>query len=189
MYQKISQRNLNISGQDYQYKLRRKKRVKYLRLTIGHDGALTLTVPIAYPMFLINNFLNSRREWIIQALAKKKTNQSLLAVQHSEVEIKEYKKLAKALVEERLNYFNQSYGFKYNKISIRNQTSRWGSCSSAKNLNFNYRLAILPEELADYIIVHELCHLQEMNHSPRFWQLVAKTIFDYKNRQKKLKKI
>jgi len=189
MYQKISQQNLNISGQNYHYKLCRKKRVKYLRLAVGHDGALTLTVPIVYPMFLINKFLNSRRDWIIQALVKKKINPSLLAVRHSETQIKEYKKIARGLVEERLNYFNQFYNFKYHRISIRNQSSRWGSCSSHQNLNFNYRVAILPAELADYIIAHELCHLQEMNHSPRFWQLVAKAIPDYKGRQKKLKKI
>jgi len=77
----------------------------------------------------------------------------------------------------------------FKRVAIRNQKSRWGSCSSQKNLNFNYRLCLLPSDIAEYIIVHELCHLQEMNHSVKFWRLVEKTIPDYKFRQKRLKKI
>ncbi|MFA6307889.1 MAG: M48 family metallopeptidase [Patescibacteria group bacterium] len=189
MFKKIETRNINIAGQEYEYTLRRRARVRYLRLSIEHDGALVLTAPFTYPIFLIKQFLTSRINWIVEGVNKKKSNPTLFGIRHSVIEIKQYKKQSRLLVEERLKFFNQHYNFKYNKIAIRNQKSRWGSCSSSKNLNFNYRLAILAPELADYIIVHELCHLQEMNHSVKFWSLVEKTIPDYKKRQKQLKKI
>jgi hypothetical protein len=98
-----------------------------------------------------------------------------------------YKESARALVNERLQYFNQYYGYKWNKIAIRNQKTRWGSCSKAGNLNFNYKIALLPPRAADYIIVHELCHLKEFNHSQNFWNLVSKTIPDFKEVRKQLK--
>lgn len=84
-----------------------------------------------------------------------------------------HKAEARALVLKKLEKYNKEYGFKYNRISIRDQKTRWGSCSKKGNLNFNYKIVFLPEELADYIIVHELCHLKEFNHSARFWALVA----------------
>ena len=99
------------------------------------------------------------------------------------------KSRAKKILKERLEYFNQFYQFEYNKIVIRNQKSRWGSCSSKGNLNFNYKVVLLPRRHADYIIVHELCHLKEFNHSKRFWALVEQTIPEYKNIVKQLKKL
>lgn len=118
---------------------------------------------------------------------QKKNRQSLLNIKHTTTEINNYKKITKNLVVERLNYFNQFYNLSYSKISVRNQKSRWGSCSSKSSLSFNYRLCLLPGELADYIIVHELCHLQEMNHSQDFWRLVAQSIPNYKQLKRQLK--
>ena len=89
------------------------------------------------------------------------------------------KEQAELFVESRINYFNKFYNFKINRISIKNQSTRWGSCSSKGNLNFNYKIIYLKPELADYLIVHELCHLGELNHSKRFWALVKKTVPDY----------
>jgi predicted metal-dependent hydrolase len=79
----------------------------------------------------------------------------------------------RALVTERVSYWSSVYGIPYGKISIRKQKTRWGSCSRAGNLSFNYRLGFLPPQLADYVIVHELCHIRQHNHSPAFWNLVA----------------
>jgi len=92
------------------------------------------------------------------------------------------------IVKDRIEYFNTFYNFKWNRIVIRNQKTRWGSCSRKGNLNFNYKIALLPPESADYIIVHELCHLGEFNHSQKFWDLVAKTIPDYLTIRKDLRK-
>lgn len=97
-----------------------------------------------------------------------------------------YKKDAATLVKERLEYFNQFYNYKYGRVAIRNQKTRWGSCSKKGNLNFNYKIVLLSPKQADYIIVHELCHLKEFNHSERFWILVAKVVPDYKEVRKSL---
>jgi predicted metal-dependent hydrolase len=86
---------------------------------------------------------------------------------------------ARIFVENRLSYFNKIYNFKINRVAIKNTFTRWGSCSSKGNLNFNYKVVYLRPELADYLIVHELCHLGELNHSKRFWLLVSKTIPDF----------
>ena len=86
---------------------------------------------------------------------------------------------ALAFVKDRVNFYNQKLGFSFNKISIKNQKSRWGSCSSKKNLSLNYKILFLNKEQQDYIIVHELCHLKEFNHSKNFWSLVEKIIPNY----------
>ena len=101
---------------------------------------------------------------------------------------KENKVKALLIIKDRIEYFNTIYNFKWNRIVIRNQKTRWGSCSKKGNLNFNYKIALLPPKSADYIIVHELCHLGEFNHSQKFWDLVAKTIPDYKEIRKDLRK-
>ena len=95
---------------------------------------------------------------------------------------------ARGLAEERLAHFNTYYGFVYYTISIRNQKTRWGSCSRKGNLNFNYKIAVLPQRQSDYIIVHELCHLKELNHSKKFWDLVAATVPDYRAIRAELKR-
>ncbi len=96
---------------------------------------------------------------------------------------------ARQLVVARIAHYNLHYKFEFNRIAIRNQATRWGSCSSAGNLNFNYRLVYLPLELVDYIVVHELCHLWEFNHSRKFWDLVAQTIPNWSQNRADLHKI
>ncbi len=101
----------------------------------------------------------------------------------------EQKEDARKLVLERLEYWNKHYNFKYGRVSIRNQRSRWGSCSSKGNLNFNFRIVTLPIHLVDYLIVHELCHLGQMNHSQKFWDLVGETLPNYIELSQELRKI
>lgn len=100
-----------------------------------------------------------------------------------------YKEKAREMIKERLEYYNAFYNFKYKRVAIKNHKSRWGSCSKKGNLNFNYRLVHLPERLSDYVVVHELCHLGELNHSRRFWALVEKVMPDWRVRRKELMKI
>jgi predicted metal-dependent hydrolase len=95
---------------------------------------------------------------------------------------------ARRFVENKLNRFNKFYRFEINRIAIKNTKTRWGSCSSKRNLNFNYKIIYLRPELADYLIVHELCHLGELNHSKRFWTLVVKTIPNYVEINKELRR-
>ena len=100
----------------------------------------------------------------------------------------EHKEAAREMILGRLLYWNQFYSFSIGDVRIKVTTSRWGSCSSNGNLNFHYQLLFLPPEITDYIIVHELCHLGELNHSPAFWSLIEKTIPDYKTHMQALRK-
>ena len=84
--------------------------------------------------------------------------------------------------------YAEQMGESFNKIYVKDVSSHWGSCSIRRNLNFNYRLAMIPVELADYVIIHELCHLKEMNHSASFWNLVEKYLPDYREKRNRLKK-
>ncbi len=100
-----------------------------------------------------------------------------------------HKAAARAVIVDRLAYWNQFYGYSWQRVAIRNQRRCWGSCSSNRNLNFNYKLLFLPPCLRDYVIVHELCHLGELNHSDRFWALVAQQLPDYRDRQHRLRQL
>jgi predicted metal-dependent hydrolase len=100
-----------------------------------------------------------------------------------------HKEAARSLVKARLGYFNQHYNHPLRKIFIKRHRSRWGSCSERGNLNFNYKILFLPPALQDYIIVHELCHLREFNHSPAFWSLVAQTLPEHQLLRKTLRRI
>lgn len=98
-----------------------------------------------------------------------------------------YKKLLQRLLKERIDVYQKHFKFKVNKISVRDQKTRWGSCSSARNLSFNYRLMMAPLEVIDYIVVHEMCHLEHMNHSKSFWKKVHQVMPDYKKHETFLK--
>lgn len=100
-----------------------------------------------------------------------------------------HKERARALVNERLAHWAPIYGVSYGRVAIRNQRSRWGSCSIHGNLNFNYRIIFLSKELIDYIIVHELCHRIEFNHSPAFWDHVSRTIPNFRENRAYLRAI
>lgn len=84
-----------------------------------------------------------------------------------------YKKIAGLVIAERTEYFANLYGLRYKNITIKTLKSRWGSCSREKNLNFNWRLIMTPTTILDYVVIHEVCHLKHLNHSQRFWDLVA----------------
>ncbi len=100
-----------------------------------------------------------------------------------------HKEVARSIVHARVRHLNQHYQVPIRKIFIKDNRSRWGSCSERGNLNFNYRLALIPGQLVDYVIAHELCHLREFNHSPKFWELVAQTVPEHKTLRKQLMKI
>lgn len=89
----------------------------------------------------------------------------------------------------KVEYYAAKIGVTYGTITIRNQKTRWGSCSSKGNLNFNCQLMLFPEEIQDYVVVHELCHRKEMNHSPRFWNEVGRIMPDYEERRKYLRQV
>lgn len=98
-----------------------------------------------------------------------------------------YRKIAKDNFEKRIYVFAQLMGLKFSKVKLSSATKRWGSCSSLGNINLNWRLIMAPQEIIDYVIVHELSHLKEMNHSQKFWNEVGKVLPDYKERRNWLK--
>ncbi len=116
---------------------------------------------------------------------------------HKEEELREIKKAIKSFYREegkkilirRTEYYSKTLKLTYNKITLKDMSSRWGSCSSKKNINYSLRLLLFPLELIDYVVVHELCHLIHMNHSKDFWQELERIMPDYKEREKKIKKL
>ncbi|MES3005829.1 MAG: M48 family metallopeptidase [Patescibacteria group bacterium] len=185
---------IHINGKEVDITIRRSRRSRRLRLAVHPGGLVTMTAPYLMTDIrlepLARKFVLEKGDWLLHTVDKMKKFALVLPKRSAGEVRKEYlslKENAKKLVTKRLEYFNQYYGFKIGNITIRNQKSRWGSCSRKGNLNFNYRIAVIPLELLDYIVVHELCHIGEMNHSKKFWDLVLKTIPDCKERRKKLK--
>lgn len=100
---------------------------------------------------------------------------------------KQHKETAREIITKLVQRFASIYGVKIGRVSVRNQKTRWGSCSKLGNLNFNYKLIFLPEDLRNYIVIHEICHLIEFNHSKKFWAYVENTTSNYKELRRRLR--
>jgi predicted metal-dependent hydrolase len=187
----VKEKHIIMLSNKVPVEVRQSVRARQVRIVVYPDGAVVATHPsyILYPHFYM--FLESKIDWIQEkrSFFQKHTVLPVPRVRHSKKEYRIYQEKTRQLVQDRLLHFNQFYGFTYKRIFIRNQKTRWGSCSKAGNLNFNYKLCLLPPHLADYIVVHELCHLGELNHSTRFWSLVQKTMPMHKHHRQELKKI
>lgn len=157
---------------------------KSMRKTISmrfKNKELIVKAPFFMTKWTINNFVNKNKDWIERQLARQE--ESVLDA----TKIDEYKKEARAYIVPKVQEYAAKFGFTYNNIRITSATTRWGSCSSKKNLNFSYRLILTPKEAVDYVIVHELCHLRQMNHSKKFWDEVAAIMPEYKKHEQFLK--
>ena len=170
------------------YEIKKNRRAKHLRLSVYPGGRVVLTLPWWVSAKIGQHFIVSKAEWILTKINHQASHSRAWPIQVNKNEYLEHKAGVLKFINERLEHFNQFYNFKINRVSVKKPTTRWGSCSRLGNLNFNYRLLWLPTHLADYIIVHELCHLGELNHSSKFWRLVAKTLPNYKELRKELKK-
>lgn len=175
---------------------------KTLAIQINPDLSVTVRAPMYAPQSDIERILREKEGWIQKHIekireqeAKRKKTQGEKGeygefVERDYLTNEEIKKLAdKALqyIPKRVSYFAKQIGVTYGKIKIRNQKTRWGSCSSKGNLNFNCLLMLTPPEVIDYVVVHELCHRKEMNHSRVFWVEVEKVLPNYKEQVKWLK--
>jgi len=158
-----------------------------IRLAVYRDGSVVVTGPFGIQQALIKKFLNDKKQWVLEKLRFFKSAENKALRVFSRKDYLENKDKVFALVSKRVKFYNKVYGFSFNKIFIKNQKTRWGSCSCKQNLNLNYKIAFLPPRHRDYIIVHELCHLKEFNHSKRFWALVEKTFPDYLTLKKELR--
>lgn len=170
----------------FTYNLIRSKR-RSLSLGISEDGMITVRAPERFPAAEADRFVYEHKDWIAARKAEIMRQKELRPV-YSDEERARGRARARRIFEEKCRIFSERMGVSYGRISIREQKSRWGSCSTQGNLNFNWKLALMPEEIQDYLAVHELAHRIEMNHSPRFWAVVERQIPDYRERRAWLKK-
>ncbi|MDO8575822.1 MAG: SprT family zinc-dependent metalloprotease [bacterium] len=167
-----------------EYALKRSTRARTMRLVVHPDSRVVVTAPASFGLGSIERFVAKHSAWLQRKVAET-AGRKVIYVRRSEVAALKHRALA--LASARCAYFAKQYGVQYKKITIRAPKSRWGSCSRAGNLSFNYKIAVLPSHIADYIIVHELCHLAEMNHSEKFWELVGRTVPEHKAHRKELR--
>ncbi len=150
-------------------------------LEITPAGEVLVRAPMKLSRARIEEFVRSRQDWVLAHLEKRKADLAEAAsVQPlSEAELAELRARAKEIFARRVAELAPAVGVSWGNITIRFQRSRWGSCSAKGNLNFNALLLLAPPEVLDYVVVHELCHRRELNHSPRFWAEVARVLPDY----------
>lgn len=173
-------KKITLKNEKIEYTVRKHRRAKRLKLAISCDGNCVVTLPWYLGLGSAESFVQQNAEWVLEKLKKmKKIGRQSLFARNNENEYRKLKDYARAMVLRRLEKYSQIYGFEYNNVTIRNQKTRWGSCSTKGNLNFNYKIVLLPQRYADYVIVHELCHIKEFNHGKRFWDLVGQTFPDY----------
>ena len=146
------------------------------------QGEIIARAPLRMKDKEIYSFIESKKSWIEKNLAKMEERQKVLdEVQpFTQEELNALAEKAKQIIPERVKYYAPKIGVTYNRITIRCQRTRWGSCSSKGNLNFNCLLALFPLEVIDSVVVHELCHRKHMNHSPQFYAEIEKVFPEYK---------
>ena len=167
-----------------QYTIIRSSR-KTVSLQITPDGEVLVRCPNRMAKREIDRFVQSKADWIeahLQKIAERPAMPRL-----TETELNALAGQARELLPRLVREFAPRVGVTYGRITIRCQHTRWGSCSAPGNLNFNCLLMLSPPEVQAYVVVHELCHRKEMNHSPRFWQEVARVMPDYRTHKKWLK--
>lgn len=161
---------------------------KSIAIELKPEG-LTVRAPKGMSRREINAFIESKRPWIEKHLSKMQERQEEIEQfpPFTMEEIHELADMALVVIPERVKKYVPMVGVDYGRITIRNQRSRWGSCSSKGNLNFNCLLMSFPEDVIDYVVVHELCHRKHMNHSASFYAEVERVFPEYRKCQKWLK--
>ena len=175
----------------YDYEVIRSRR-RSISIEINLEGRILVRAPYNIGNREIVRFVESKSDWIDKTLKKVEAKREQLKDLPEERMVS--REMIEALADEAMKvippkvmHYAEIAGVTYGRITIRNQKSRWGSCSSKGNLNFNCMLMKAPEEVLDYVIIHELCHRKEMNHSGAFWTEVSKLCPDYKIHRKWLK--
>jgi len=221
------------------YSIRRSRRAKYVRISVGVDG-VQVVAPVSMEDNKIIPLVENKREWIFNKFESYRQRPTQIRLEREYISGEEllllgksyalrvlehegrycsvkltndqflvsitkdipqdkrreaiqrtlekwYLGRAKKLFSERLELYTDKIGVKVNMVRLKNQKTRWGSCSQKGNLNFNWKLVMAPTHIVDYVVIHELCHLRQMNHSKEFWQLVGTYMPDYKECRKWLK--
>ncbi len=189
--------------------IRSKRRT--ISLIINREGALVVRAPIKTSLEYINKIIEKKDAWIKKQQNKIKTrleqnkqNKFIekdgilflgkriiptgLNLENKELVKIWYKKNTLIFMKEKLDFFTKKFGLKYNKIKITSASKRWGSCSGKGNINFSWKLIMAPQEIVEYVIIHEIAHLRHKNHSQKFWKFVEEMMPDYKKHDNWLKK-
>lgn len=167
--------------ENMQYQVIRSAR-KTIALQILADGTLVVRCPKNTTQDRIRQFVADHADWVRKHQANRPQVTKLTAAQ-----LRALAERAKAELPPLVALWARRIGVTYGQITIRNQRTRWGSCSGKGNLNFNCMLMLAPAEILEYVIVHELCHRKHMNHSPAFWALVERHLPDWSQRRRWLK--
>jgi len=162
---------------------------KTIGLEVKEDGRVLVRAPVGFPMADIRRFVSDHEDWIQKhlELVRKRAQQPVPRDRLTMDEIRALAEKAKKVIPERVEHYAPLVGVTYGRITIRNQKSRWGSCSAKGNLNFNCLLMLTPPDVIDSVVVHELCHRKEMNHSKRFYAEVLRVYPEYRKCEKWLK--
>lgn len=168
------------------YELKRSKR-KTLSLTVTKDLKVSVKAPVGCPQKMIDDFVLSHEKWINEHIEKQKSRLSLEKTL-DEKRVSELRALAAAELPRRVEYYSEKMRLYPTSVKITSAATRFGSCSGKNSICFSYRLMPYPPEAVDYVVVHELAHIKEKNHSARFYALVERYMPDYREREKLLKK-
>lgn len=160
-----------------------------MSLEVTREGHVVVRAPYQMPETRIRAFVEEKKSWLGRHLAQADQRQQMKeqAGPVSEKQRRAGMEAARERIGARAAYYAGMLGVTYGRITIRDQKSRWGSCSSRGNLNFTWKLVLAPPEILDYVVVHELCHRLEMNHSAAFWAHVERILPDYQERRSWLK--
>ncbi|MBO4290055.1 MAG: M48 family metallopeptidase [Lachnospiraceae bacterium] len=164
-----------------EYELIRSRR-RTLAIQIKPDGSVLVRAPYSTPAQRIEAFINERRDWILrtrEGVLKKARKAEAAGPVLTEAELQELHRQAREQIPGRVALYAKKAGVTYGRITIRSQRTRWGSCSSKGNLNFNCLLMLAPPMVLDSVVAHELCHRKEMNHSPKFYAEVRRLFPEY----------
>lgn len=165
-----------------------KSKRRTISIQVNEDASVTVRAPRRMSNREIEKFLKEKDGWIqkhvekVRAQIEKNKSENIEPL--TDEDIRELVDKALEIIPRKVAYYAEIIGVSYGRITIRNQKTRWGSCSAKGNLNFNCLLMLTPNEVIDYVVVHELCHRKEMNHSKAFWSEVEKVIPNYRKLRK-----
>ncbi len=175
-----------------EYNLIRSSR-KTIAIQVSPDGSVTVRAPNRCSRAAAEEYVQKNREWIrrtqaqLQNRAREQKDYRERLPEWTKEDYEKHQELARQVLQRRAEYYARQMQVSYGRVAVKDQKTRWGSCSAKGNLNFNWRLILAPGEVLDYVVVHELAHRREMNHSARFWNLVESVLPDYQQRKRWLK--
>ena len=183
-------KEVHIDNSLLQYSVKKSKRAKRMRIAVYCDCSIVITSPQSVTETQIQKFIRLKSDWILKKIVffSSLQIQPDIAIQ-SEQHYSQHKEKALKAITRRVRQLSEKYKLEPNEIRVKMLKTKWGSCSGKKNLNFNYKLIFLDQDLQGYVIIHELCHLKELNHTKKFWAHVESLMPQYTLMRNRMKSI